>query len=58
MKNIDERMDEQGILPYYQDGKWVVTYLLKSIPGDHNGVNDAEFDSFLEAYKFALEILK
>lgn len=58
MDSVDQQMEEQGILPYLNGGKWVVTYLSCSGPGDHNGVCDAQFDWYEDAYKFALKLLK
>lgn len=57
--SLEERMEEQGVLPWTEgDGKWVVTYLSCSGPGDGNGVCDATFDFYEDAYKFALSLLK
>lgn len=48
------RMNDKGVLPFKQDGKWTVIYLSERA----EGVCEACFDSVFEAMEFAKELVK
>lgn len=48
------QMNEQGILPFKQEGRWTVTYLSEHA----EGVCEACFDSIFDAMKFSRVLLK
>lgn len=55
VETIQDRMEEQGLAPWSEDGsKWIVTHLSRSA----EGVSDAQFDSYEEAYEFARGLVK
>lgn len=48
------QMNEKGVLPFKQDGKWTIIYLSRHA----EGICEASFPNIFEAMDFAKELIK